>query len=72
LHEAQHAPARAVPVQVGVVAADQSGFLQLPHAPPAGRGDSATRSASSPTVARPSCCRAWSRLRSMASSSCWG
>jgi hypothetical protein len=38
LHEAQHAPAREVPIQVGVVAADQSGFLQLPHAPPAGRG----------------------------------
>ncbi len=38
LHKAQHAPAHALAVQVGVVARNHPGFFQRTHAPPAGRG----------------------------------
>jgi hypothetical protein len=37
-HESEHAQPDLVAVDLGVIALDEAGFLQRPHAPPAGRG----------------------------------
>ena len=68
LHKTQHAPAHALAVQVGVVARNHPGSSSARTRRQQGEVETTPPRPGSPTVARPSRCRALSRVRSTGSS----